>query len=58
MYVILPFEEKFYKEKFDWKVEFVGHPLLDAIDNFQKTAISREEFLSQNNLEDKKKRMS
>lgn len=54
MYVILPFEEKFYKEKFDWEVEFVGHPLLDAIDNFQKTAISREQFLKENNLEDKK----
>jgi len=31
MYVILPFEKEFYK-KFDCDVEFVGHPLLDAID--------------------------
>lgn len=30
MAVILPFEEAFYK-KFDYKVYFVGHPLLDAI---------------------------
>lgn len=30
MLVILPFEKAFYK-KFDWDVEFVGHPLLDAI---------------------------
>ncbi len=30
MYVILPFEEAFY-QKWDYKVEFVGHPLLDAI---------------------------
>lgn len=30
MLCILPFEKNFYK-KFDYKVEFVGHPLLDAI---------------------------
>mgnify|MGYP001375962194 CR=1 FL=1 len=30
MLVILPFEEGFYK-KYDVEVEFVGHPLLDAI---------------------------
>jgi lipid-A-disaccharide synthase len=54
MYVILPFEEKFYKEKFDWEVEFVGHPLLDAIDNFQKEAKSKESFLQENGIEDKK----
>ena len=30
MYVILPFEEAFYKEH-NYKVNFVGHPLLDAI---------------------------
>ena len=32
MFVILPFEKDFYK-RFDYDVEFVGHPLLDAIDN-------------------------
>ena len=31
MFVILPFEEEFYKE-LDYKVDFVGHPLLDAIE--------------------------
>lgn len=30
MAVILPFEADFYK-RFDYRVEFVGHPLLDAI---------------------------
>ena len=30
MLVILPFEKEFY-EKFNYPVEFVGHPLLDAI---------------------------
>lgn len=32
MYVILPFVKDFYK-KYDYVVDFVGHPLIDAIDN-------------------------
>lgn len=32
MCVVLPFEEDFYK-KFDYPVQFVGHPLLDEIQN-------------------------
>lgn len=35
MFVILPFEKEFYK-KFDFEVEYVGHPLLDAIHNFKQ----------------------
>lgn len=30
MFVILPFEKEFYNQ-FDYKVDFVGHPLIDAI---------------------------
>lgn len=30
MYVILPFEKEFYK-KYNYEVNFVGHPLIDAI---------------------------
>ncbi len=33
MFVILPFEESFYK-KYDYKVDYVGNPLLDAIRDF------------------------
>lgn len=32
MYVILPFEKEFYEEKHGFPVNFVGHPLLDAIE--------------------------
>lgn len=32
MYVILPFEKEFY-QKHQYEVEFVGHPLLDAIND-------------------------
>ena len=34
MYVILPFEEAFYK-KFNYRVNYVGHPLLDALKNYK-----------------------
>ena len=33
MYVILPFEKDFYEKKHNYPVEFVGHPLIDAIAN-------------------------
>lgn len=32
VFTILPFEKDFYK-KFNYEVDFVGHPLLDALDN-------------------------
>lgn len=37
MFVILPFEKEFYK-RFDRIVDFVGHPLLDAVANYSKLA--------------------
>ncbi|MBA3706638.1 MAG: lipid-A-disaccharide synthase [Bacteroidetes bacterium] len=33
MFVILPFEKEFY-QRFNFAVDFVGHPLLDAVDNY------------------------
>ena len=51
MYVILPFEEGFYINKHNYKVDFVGHPLLDAIDNQKK--FNRQEFLAKNKLSSK-----
>lgn len=33
MFVILPFEEKFYKG-FDYNVDFVGNPVMDAVKDF------------------------
>ena len=36
MYVILPFEKDFYENKHNFPVEFVGHPLIDAISNRQQ----------------------
>lgn len=36
MYVTLPFEKEFYEKKHQFKVNFVGHPLLDAIASIPK----------------------
>jgi len=45
MYVILPFEKEFYEKKHQYPVNFVGHPLIDAIDDLPRTLdnIFREE---------------
>ncbi|MCK5814704.1 MAG: lipid-A-disaccharide synthase [Flavobacteriaceae bacterium] len=50
MYVILPFEEAFYK-KHDYKVNFVGHPLLDAIAD--RTQVDEGEFRKEHQLSNK-----
>lgn len=41
MYVILPFEKEFY-ERFHVDVSFVGHPLLDAVNQFTHDSTFRE----------------
>lgn len=51
MYVILPFEKQFYEDKHQFKVNFVGHPLLDQIQ--QRKDISFEDFKAKHQLEDK-----
>ncbi|HEV7781825.1 MAG TPA: lipid-A-disaccharide synthase [Chitinophagaceae bacterium] len=33
MLVILPFEKDYYKNKWDWEVEYVGHPLIEVIES-------------------------
>ncbi|CAN5280073.1 lipid-A-disaccharide synthase [soil metagenome] len=48
MYVILPFEKEFYEEKHDYRVHFVGHPLLDAIS--KKKLVKEEAFKKEHKL--------
>ena len=50
MFCILPFEKDFYK-KFDYEVDFVGHPLLDVVANVEKTTI--EDFRLKNGLDER-----
>lgn len=51
MIVILPFEKDFYR-KHDFNVDFVGHPLLDAISNRARDE-NANSFKSLNKLSDK-----
>ena len=53
MYCILPFEKEFYA-KFDMEVNYVGHPLVDAIQTFQEEAKSISEFRATYGLSNKK----
>lgn len=50
MLVILPFEKEFYK-KHGVDVDFVGHPLLDDLENGK--SITKESFLKEKNLSNK-----
>ncbi|MBC7412734.1 MAG: lipid-A-disaccharide synthase [Bacteroidia bacterium] len=48
MLVILPFEKEFYR-KFNFEVEYVGHPLLDELNKY-KQDFNLQQFLQHNNL--------
>lgn len=50
MYVILPFEKEFYK-KYDYEVNFVGHPLIDAIAD--RTQVDENSFRKEHDLGEK-----
>ncbi|MDW8850189.1 lipid-A-disaccharide synthase [Flavobacterium sp. MMLR14_040] len=50
MFVILPFEKSFYEDKHNFPVDFVGHPLIDAIQNqppFDEVVFRKENQLSE-----------
>jgi len=37
--VILPFEKEYYKNRWNWDVEYVGHPLVNVIEHFTSTEL-------------------
>lgn len=51
MYVILPFEQSFYEDKHNFPVNFVGHPLIDAIS--QRENIDLAGFKKEYNLDER-----
>ena len=51
MFAIFPFEIDFYRQ-FDYKVEYVGNPLTDAMKEFEPSLLPREEFLQKHNIPD------
>jgi lipid-A-disaccharide synthase len=40
MICIIPFEKDFYSKKWNWNVEYVGHPLVEVIEDFKNNAPS------------------
>ena len=43
MIVILPFEKDYFKNKWNWEVEYVGHPLVEVIEN-EKSKVKSQKF--------------
>lgn len=52
MFVILPFEVDVYK-KLNCEVEYVGHPLLDAIEQEKESLPNLSQFVEQNKLDER-----
>lgn len=44
MLVILPFEKEYFKQNFNWDVEYVGHPLVKVIEDFKKNEAPAPSF--------------
>ncbi len=51
MYVILPFEVDFYQQ-YNYPVEYVGNPIVDAVEESRANGLERKEFCSRNGLDD------
>ena len=43
MIVILPFEKEYYKNKWNWDVDYVGHPLVEVIEQFKVDSLKLNE---------------
>lgn len=41
MLVILPFEQNYFQQKWNWQVEYVGHPLLEEVQHFLRQQPAR-----------------
>ncbi len=42
MLVILPFEKEYFKNKWNWEVEYVGHPLVEVVNSRRSEVGSRK----------------
>ena len=43
MLVILPFEKDYYKNKWNWEVEYVGHPLVEVVEESRESGVRSRE---------------
>ena len=54
LYVILPFEKNYFENKHNFKVKYLGHPIMDSIKNFNNTD-NKKSFLVKNKIDDNRK---
>lgn len=47
MLVILPFEKQYFRDKWDWEVDYVGHPLIQVIRQHNRETASPEGISSE-----------
>ena len=51
LFSILPFEVDFFEKKHNYRINYVGNPCVDAVDEFKRNrALSRADFLERNGL--------
>ena len=51
LFSILPFEVDFFEKKHNYRINYVGNPCVDAVDEFKRNrALSRADFLGRNGL--------
>ena len=54
LFSILPFEIDFFEKKHGYRINYVGNPCVDAVDEFKRNkALSRADFLEKNGIADK-----
>ena len=54
LFSILPFEIDFFEKKHSYRINYVGNPCVDAVDDFKRNkALSRADFMQKNALADK-----
>jgi lipid-A-disaccharide synthase len=57
MLVILPFEKKYFKDKWNWEVEYVGHPLVEVVEKYKSGVRSQESNVSDSRLKTQDSRL-
>ena len=50
MLVILPFEKEYFKNKWNWEVEYVGHPLVEVIERHKAQGTRNKEQETRNKI--------
>ncbi len=51
MYTIFPFETEFYAQ-YDYRVNYVGNPLMDELKQYKEKALGRVDFMRRNGLDE------